>query len=54
LQNLAIGYSLPALLILRVKMTRLRIYASAQNLFAITSYNKAVDYAKKSIANSRL
>jgi TonB-linked SusC/RagA family outer membrane protein len=38
IQTVALGYSLPAKWISRVKLTRLRIYASGQNLHVFTSY----------------
>jgi len=38
LQNLTIGYTLPSALLDRIKMTRLRVYASTNNLFTITGY----------------
>ncbi|MDO1444793.1 TonB-dependent receptor [Rhodocytophaga aerolata] len=38
-QNFVLGYSLPATLIERLKMQRLRFYASAQNLFLISDYS---------------
>lgn len=39
LKNLTIGYTLPASLIERYKLTRLRVYLSSQNLFTITKYS---------------
>ncbi len=38
LQNLTIGYTLPAPLLDKMKLTRLRLYASTNNLFTITKY----------------
>ena len=38
LKNLTLGYTLPAGLINRYKLNRLRVYASTQNLFFITKY----------------
>jgi TonB-linked SusC/RagA family outer membrane protein len=38
LKNLTIGYTLPAELIRKIAVTKVRIYVSTQNLFTITSY----------------
>lgn len=38
LQNLTIGYTLPSAMLDKAKLTRLRIYASTNNLFTITKY----------------
>ncbi len=38
-QNLTIGYRLPASIASRVKMTNLRVYLSAQNLYTFTKYS---------------
>ena len=38
LKNFSVGYTLPASLIKKWTMTRVRLYVSAQNLFTITSY----------------
>lgn len=38
LQNLAIGYTLPANAVRRLGLERCRVYVSAQNLFVITDY----------------
>ena len=38
IQNLTIGYKLPTNIISRVKMTNLRVYMSAQNLYTFTKY----------------
>lgn len=38
LQNLTLGYSLPSDILNRLKMSRLRIYGSAQNLVTFTNY----------------
>ena len=38
LKNLSIGYSLPASILNRYSISRLRIYVSSQNLFTITNY----------------
>lgn len=37
-QNVTLGYSLPADMISKIKLSRLRIYASGQNLFTFTKY----------------
>ncbi|PBJ14503.1 TonB dependent receptor [Flavobacterium sp. ACN6] len=37
-QNVTLGYSLPVDIISKIKLTRLRIYASGQNLFTFTKY----------------
>jgi TonB-linked SusC/RagA family outer membrane protein len=37
-QNFVLGYSLPANTVKKLNMSRLRIYASVQNLFVITKY----------------
>ena len=39
LRNIQVGYTLPANLLSRFAITRLRIYVSAQNLFTITGYS---------------
>ena len=38
LKNLSFGYSLPADVLKRIGIDRLRIYVQAQNLFTITKY----------------
>lgn len=38
LQNVTLGYTLPSNLLERIKMTRLRFYVSANNLFTISNY----------------
>jgi hypothetical protein len=38
LKNLSVGYTLPASLLSRYSISRVRIYLSAQNLFTITNY----------------
>ncbi len=38
LRNLTLGYTLPASLINKISLTRMRLYISAQNLFTITKY----------------
>lgn len=37
-QNVTIGYSLPSEIISKIKLSRLRFYASGQNLFTFTKY----------------
>jgi TonB-dependent starch-binding outer membrane protein SusC len=39
LNTLTLGYSLPKSLISRVKMNRLRVYATVYNLFTWTNYS---------------
>jgi hypothetical protein len=39
LQNISLGYTLPSSLLDRIKMTRLRVYVSTNNLFTITGYS---------------
>jgi hypothetical protein len=39
LQNVTLGYTLPAHVLARLKMTRLRVYTSLNNLFTITNYS---------------
>ncbi|MEH6407506.1 MAG: TonB-dependent receptor [Leeuwenhoekiella sp.] len=39
IQNVTLGYSLPDDVISQLKLTRLRIYASGQNLFTFTDYS---------------
>jgi len=39
MQNLTLGYTLPAALLDRLKMTKLRLYVSTNNVFTITKYN---------------
>jgi outer membrane receptor protein involved in Fe transport len=38
LQNLSLGYNLPAGIIRKVKLNRARLYANVQNLLTITKY----------------
>lgn len=38
IQNVTLGYSLPSDIISKIKLTRLRVYASGQNLFTFTKY----------------
>jgi len=38
IQNVTLGYSLPSDIISKIKLTRLRVYASAQNLYTFTKY----------------
>ena len=38
LQNVSLGYTFPSSVLSKIKMTRLRIYASANNLVTITKY----------------
>ncbi|WP_354361387.1 TonB-dependent receptor [Pedobacter sp. UYP30] len=38
IQNVSLGYNLPLNVISRVKMSRLRVYASVQNLYTFTPY----------------
>jgi TonB-linked SusC/RagA family outer membrane protein len=38
IQNVTLGYTLPTDLLSQIKVSRLRIYASAQNLFTFTKY----------------
>lgn len=37
-QNMTLGYNLPASLISKIKMSRLRVYGSVQNLYTFTKY----------------
>ena len=39
LRNLTIGYTVPSSLASRLRLTRLRVYLSSQNLFTITKYS---------------
>jgi len=39
MQNITLGYTLPAQVLNKLKLTRLRVYASANNVFTITKYN---------------
>lgn len=39
IQNVTIGYSLPATVISKYKLSRLRLYGTAQNLFTFTDYS---------------
>ncbi len=39
LKNLSIGYTLPASLLNKFTISRIRIYVSSQNLFTITKYS---------------
>jgi len=39
MQNLTLGYTLPTAILDKPKMTRLRVYASTNNLFTITKYS---------------
>ncbi len=38
LKNVSIGYTLPASLLSRFSISRVRVYVSSQNLFTITKY----------------
>jgi len=38
LQNLIVGYTLPTNLVSKIKLSSLRVFANAQNLFTITNY----------------
>jgi len=38
LQNVTLGYSLPSSLISKIKLSRMRIYGSVQNLYTLTNY----------------
>ena len=38
LKTLTVGYTLPPDLVKKISLTRIRVYASAQNLFTITNY----------------
>lgn len=42
-KNVQIGYSLPASVIKRMRITGIRLYASGENLFLISNYNKGWD-----------
>ncbi len=44
LQNVTLGYSLPAAMLDKAKLTRLRVYGSINNLFTVTGY-KGLDPA---------
>jgi hypothetical protein len=39
IQNVTLGYSLPNSLISKAKLSRVKVYASAQNLFTFTKYS---------------
>ncbi|WP_026705714.1 SusC/RagA family TonB-linked outer membrane protein [Flavobacterium soli] len=39
IQNLTLGYNLPADLISKIKMSRVRVYGSVQNLYTFTDYS---------------
>ncbi|MFY0483956.1 SusC/RagA family TonB-linked outer membrane protein [Flavobacterium sp. PLA-1-15] len=39
IQNLTLGYNLPADLISKIKMSRVRVYGSVQNLYTFTNYS---------------
>ncbi len=39
IQNVTLGYTLPSSLLSKVKLSRLRLYASAQNLYTFTRYS---------------
>ena len=39
IQNLTLGYSLPSDLISKIKMSRVRVYGSVQNLLTLTDYS---------------
>jgi TonB-linked SusC/RagA family outer membrane protein len=49
--NFQIGYSIPQSVIRHLKMERLRIFASADNLFTLSSYNK---YGDPEVGNSNV
>ena len=39
LKNIQLGYSVPVSILDRIKVRKLRVYVSAQNLFTITDYS---------------
>ncbi|HEX9601279.1 MAG TPA: TonB-dependent receptor [Mariniflexile sp.] len=39
LQNITLGYTLPTDVLSQIKLSKLRVYATAQNLFTITNYS---------------
>ncbi|MFQ7114449.1 MAG: SusC/RagA family TonB-linked outer membrane protein, partial [Hallella bergensis] len=39
LKNITIGYNFPAKLLRQIKVSKLRAYATAQNLFCLTNYS---------------
>ncbi|MFY7666070.1 SusC/RagA family TonB-linked outer membrane protein [Flavobacterium sp.] len=39
IQNVTLGYNLPTSILSKVKLTRLRVFASAQNLYTFTKYS---------------
>ncbi len=53
MRQLQIGYTLPAPILKKIQIERLRIYASAENLFTITSY-KGIDpeFSRTSVLNA--
>ncbi|HEV7347811.1 TonB-dependent receptor [Telluribacter sp.] len=55
LKNLAVGYNLPASVTRKLGMTKLRVYASAQNILTLTQYegyDPEVNYASEGATNS--
>ncbi|WP_247233003.1 TonB-dependent receptor [Telluribacter sp. SYSU D00476] len=55
LKNLAVGYNFPASVTRKLGMTKLRIYASAQNILTFTKYegyDPEVNYASEGATNS--
>lgn len=53
LRQLQIGYSIPAALLKSIKIDRLRIYASGENLFTISSYSGVdPEFSRASVLNA--
>lgn len=42
-KNIVVGYTLPAALTNRVKVSKLRFYVSGQNLFTLSNFYKGYD-----------
>ena len=55
LKNVALGYNLPAAVVNSLKMSKLRVYVSAQNIWTITKYkgyDPEVNYMSEGATNS--
>lgn len=52
-RQLQLGYSLPALLLKKVQIEKLRVYVSAENLFTITNYSGIdPEFSRSSVLNT--
>lgn len=52
-RQLQLGYSLPALLLKKIQIEKLRVYVSAENLFTITNYSGIdPEFSRSSVLNT--